>query len=948
MAGLLERLKQHLPDLAASRLAPETEARLERFEMACPLYARLLAQHPDWLAWLESPETLSRPLTVPILVRNWGQMLESEGLAGRQAVGYLPLLRRFRRKTSMRIAYRDVGGLASIETTTADLTLLADFCVRECLAVVTERLTRRLGSPVDSNHDRPARFVVLALGKLGGRELNFSSDIDLIFVFDGEGHTRRPDGRPGVDNHEYYQRLGEALMRELNRRDGEGFLFRTDLRLRPGGNAAPLVPSMEAVENYYAVMGQTWERLALIKARPVAGDLALGDELLESLHAFRYPRHPPPSLLADVAAMKLRTEREIVGRDVLARDVKSGYGGIREIEFFVQAWQLMRAGRFPFLQTGSTTEALRQLARYGQIPRADAAFLEDAYWFLRSVEHRIQMAEEQQSHELPADDAARANIATSLGFPSLEAFDERLATVRDGVRQRYHALFHDSVPAAAEIISPWWAFFAHGTLTGPVPEKLREWFGDDPAAAHDLRLLVRGSENTPLTRDQVQRFIDLIPAIDRAAPRLATPIRTFRRIAQFAGAYGSRVQFFAACAANPRFLEAVALLFDRSEFIFDLLRQHPEIFDEVLRPEILRKRKDLPQRIRELEAHTGEDEAAFAHWLWLYVRAEQVRAAIGQLLDFLTDEEVERDLSLLAEAVLIDLTRRIPDAADLGIVALGKLGGHELAYGSDLDVLFVGSDAEAAAHTRAIRHLARLLAGDATRPPTFELDTRLRPYGEAGSPAPSIAGLRRYFARSAQLWERQALTRERFLRGPDSLREAWQQFVDDIVYAPSLTAEQATALWAMRLRVQRERDRVNPPERAFKTGAGGLIDIEFALQILQLRHGGAHPEIRSANTADGWRRLEQAGIAPTDLANRILDHLRFLKRIELRLRREKNRGVSVLPGDPEKQRILVAWLGGTSWEAFWSEHCERMRQTRADVARILTGLVASTALETHR
>lgn len=950
MAALLERLRHAAPTEAWDNLAAGAGERLERFAAACPLYARTLAANPRLALDLESTATRETPIGPHTLVTDaeLAQLEARQPGFGRSSPGYPGFLRRFRRRISLRIAYRDVSGFAATDLIVEELTRLAEMIIGECTLIATGKTTERWGEPWDEERNAAARFTILGLGKLGGRELNFSSDVDLIYVYEGEGHTRRRGARTSTTNAEYFQRLGEQITRLLNEKDGDGFLFRTDLRLRPGGPAAPLVVSLATAENYYAGAGQSWERLALLKARTVAGDFVTGGELLESLQSFRYPRHPPASLLAEVAAMKLRTEREVVGAGALTRDLKSGYGGIREIEFLTQVLQLLHAARFPFLQTHATAEALHQLARYDLLTADDARFLLETYWWLRRIENRLQMAEEQQTHDLPPTASARAALARTLGCDDPKAFEDDLTVRRQRVRQLYSRLFASEDPNVADPADTWWSFFAEQHIQPAVRARLAAWFEDavPEASARTLRLFVRGEETWPLVREQVQRFAGLVPALDRILPQLARPERTLTQIAAFAERYGSRNQFLAACTLNPEFFEVLALLFDRSRFIADLLTRHPEIFDEVLRPEILRKRKEPATRRREIATALGPDANDLGPRLWLYVRAEQVRTAIGHLLGFLPEDEVGAELTALAEAALAELIARTPGAEKLVFVALGTFGGGELSFGSDLDLVVVG-ETGGPNEQHAIRTLQRHLIGEA-RDPTYVIDLRLRPHGDAGPLISTLAAYQEYFATSAQIWERQVLTRARVIAGPVAAVAAWQSWCDATTYAGPLAPDAAAALWRMRLRVERERGGVQPPERAFKTAAGGLVDLEFASQILRLHHGGAYPLVRVPQTRRAWTRLAEAGLVAASDVERLLENHRHLQRVEWCLRRDANRGVNVLPEAADDQRAVARWLGSRDWPEFWSEHCQRLRETRAIVIRVLQGVVPSTTLETGR
>jgi glutamate-ammonia-ligase adenylyltransferase len=926
-------LRQERPDWDASVLPPDAWLRIERLADASPLYARLLRQHPEYATWLEEPHNRETNYRYQALLDEWHadtSHVSKEELACDDAC--LGLLRRWRRKMTLRIAYRDVNGLASTPTTVEELTRLGEFCLRECCSVAVRRWTRRYGEPWDDENGRPARFCALALGKLGGQELNFSSDIDLIYLYQGEGHCRK-EGQAGMfTNAEFFTKVAENITGMLQAQTADGFLFRVDVRLRPEGAYGPLVRSPASLENYYAAAGQTWERMALIKARPVAGDLVLGAELLDSLQSFRYPRHPPPSLLAEVAAMKARTEQEVVGAHALARDMKSGHGGIREIEFIVQAFQLLHAGRYPFLQTHSTKAALDQLVRYELMHPGEAEFLGEAYWFLRRVEHAIQMREEHQTHALPTDPGEVAAIARTLGFSSVSTFQHQLKAIRARVRRIYEGLFRRE--SGDQAFQEWWQFFTSSVTSPAIVERVRRWLGPDSGAADELRLFVCGDHGQQVNRELVVRFQHLADMLDDILPKLAQPVPALRRIARFAERYGTRQQFFNSCASNPQFFRILAVLFDRSTFIFELLAAHPEIAEEVLRPEVLRKRMDAAGLAGQLAA--GPSGQGHADWLWLFVKAEQVRYAIGELLGFLDIEEVESCLSLLADAVLIQVLRELDPQQRLLLVALGKYGGAELTFGSDLDLLFVAADTDAAAAEAVIRELQRLLRHGGPLGAIFEVDLRLRPHGDAGPLSTTPAVLRAYHAGiSAQPWERQLLTRARIVTGPPDLASDIGAFVTGLLYSAPLGESAAAAMWAMRGRIERERDAVSPPERAFKTGAGGLVDFEFLVQLLQLRHGHAYPALRQPGTRRGLRALASAGLISQEAAARLLDNYDFLKRIEILLRGDANRSVSVMGATPEARTPLARWLGFAGEEAFWNAHCTRLAETRQIVSSLL-------------
>ena len=894
---------------------------MERLALASPLYALELRRDPAACRWIEEDRNLRTAY------RHQALADEAKAFAGVPDPDpvsedlYLGRLRRWRRRMSLRIAYRGVNGFADEPASVAELSQLAEFCLKECYRIALRRWTDRLGKPWDEHQHRPARFCALALGKLGGGELNFSSDIDLIYVYEGEGYCRRDGAATGTVNAEFFTKVAETLTRILTESTPDGFLFRVDVRLRPDGAWGPLVHSLGAIENYYATAGQTWERLALLKARPVAGNAALGAELLEDLHTFRYPRRPPLSLLAEVAAMKSRTEREIV-RGALDRDLKRGPGGIREIEFIAQSLQLLHAGRNPFLQTGSTAAALERLARYELIGRRDARFLTEAYWHLRRVEHRLQMRDERQTHELPRDESEQAAVAASLGFDSPAAFLADLDSRRRGVQAFYAALFADR--SVDRDFEEWWEFFTTDKIPAPIAERLQRWFDGDPGAAESLRVFACGDHRRQITPELVTRFQHLATHLDVLIPELARPLVTLARLARCAERYGTRQQFLNNCAGNPQLLRVLGLLCDRSSYAAELLSAHPEILEEVLRPEMLRRRKLAADLAGELAAGPHSDQPEFPGWLWLYARAEQMRYLIGELLGFLTVAEVETALTLLADAVMAHLLR----GTELLAVALGKYGGGELTFGSDLDLLMLAPEWAAIPSAAHVEWIRRVLRHGGPLGPIFALDLRLRPHGHAGPLVATLPALAVYHRGEAQPWEKQLLTRARVVAGPAPLAALFGEWRDRLLYTAPPSAAEEAAMAAMRIRIERERDVATPPERSFKTGPGGLIETEFFVQLLQLRHGPAHPTLRQPGTRPTLKALAAEGILPSVDVTRLLENYEFLKRVEFALRRDANQAVSVLPPDPADRAPLARWLGFATEAEFWAEHLRRMQDTR--------------------
>ncbi|MDP0499834.1 MAG: hypothetical protein Q7P63_07000 [Verrucomicrobiota bacterium JB022] len=899
----------------------------ERLAEASPLYFRLLVRQPQIVAWLADTGAVDLPFGAGRYATHWRAFageVSGEALYSK--------LRQFRRWHSLRIAWREVNELAPMRVTLRELSSLADFCLQKVFEQAWAKWEQKLGTPWDEELDQPAKLGVLGLGKLGSEELNFCSDVDLMFLSEGRGHVKRGDRLSGMANGEFFTRVGQEFLQVLTRRTADGFLYNVDLRLRPEGAAGQLITSVGAAVNYYFARGQTWERMMLLKARAVAGDKAVCGEFLELVHTFRYPRHPPASLPQDVATLKQRMEKEVVGTNRLQLNLKNGYGGIREIEFFAQILQLVHAGRFPFLQTASTREAIRQLTRYNLIAPELRTFLIETYDLLRRLEHRAQMRDEQQTHDLPPPGPERARLAKSMDYPSVEAFEADLQARRDRVRHNYQELFPHEADHRHE---KEWADFLTTAQASPFVEQcIRTWFGPHADAAKHLHEFILGSPDASLTREHVMLFADLAANFGDAFQGLSRPLRTLRRISRFAERYGARKQFLKTCGLNPSFFRVLCLLFDRSEFIFKLLCQHPEIMEELLVQSVRRQksRVDLLDELR----HGPTEREAFRRWLWLFVKAEQVRASINGLLEDFSLVDLERQLTALSDAALTHTLQRVDPEGRLLIVALGKYGGEELALGSDLDLLLIGPEGESEASISLAQELNDLIAykeQDLGR--TFDLDFRLRPHGQDGPLVTTLPALQRYHEKRGQTWERQMLTRARVVAGNPELETAFEAWRQDWVYERPFTEEESADLDHVRERILKEKARTAEQDyRGFKVGRGGLLDIEFLAQRLQLQHGRDHPSLRTANTRAALEAMAEAGLLSPERLDLLRKAYTFYRRIELHLRREAHEAVSELPEAEAAQQDLAVWMRLTP-----ASFLQTYRQHRREVATVVSELL---------
>ncbi|MGE9293225.1 MAG: hypothetical protein ACQKBW_06400, partial [Puniceicoccales bacterium] len=697
---------------------------LDRLRAGSPHFAQRLDRYPQERDWLREELTHGGDWDTADLEKHWRALCPEEPTACTDAV--LGALQRFRQQVSLRVAAREISGLAPVETSLREMTLLAEFCLRKLGNWLHPALVERHGQPMNDETGRPVRWCVLALGKLGGGELNFCSDLDLIYVVDGHGPCLRHGSEGAWDSQRFYGRFFRDLSARLTQSAPAGQLYRLDLRLRPEGDSGPLVRTFTALSGYYWSTGQLWERLAWLKARPVAGDFALGGEILDELNPFRYPRSFSGNLLDEVAALKARTEHEVVGETRLEADIKSGPGGIREIEYRVQALQLLEGGQNPFLQTVSTQEALERLARYGCMDAAESENLAEAYRFLRAVENRLQMRGDSPCHHLPADPAQRAALAESLGMPDTAAFESELARHRDYVRACFSQHFAASRDEA--LLQGWCAFFAGAEPEPEVSECLRRWFPDAQDAAERLRGFVLGEARHLVTRDQVRAFLDVSVHWEELLPTLARPLRTLERVGDFADRYSSRRQFFQT-GADPGGVRTLCTLFDRSSFIFRLFCAHPEMVEELM-VEAPRRRKSRAEMRQEIDLlPRGAD---FPRLLWLYVKAEQVRLTMGELLYGVETGLTVRSLTDLAEAVVETCLIEVDPQGELAVIAAGKLGGRGLTPGSDLDLMIWGQRQHLPKLANKARALVHLLGYGTPLGKIFEVDQRLRPHGQDG------------------------------------------------------------------------------------------------------------------------------------------------------------------------------------------------------------------------
>lgn len=949
----LEWLRQSGPvaDAIFAKLTIEGARALTAVLAGSRVLTGWLVRHPEWLDIFLDAEGLTRPR------RREGLQAEIDAWLGpalaRGDTAEIPeRLHLFRQRELIRIAARDLARLGTLPEIVLEISNAADAFLDGLLRWVWQQQVERFGTPWHKDADdrwQPATFCVLGLGKHGGQELNYSSDVDLLFVYSGEGATFKAPPKPRQTtgqlqpNHQFFKRLCETLIREATTRGVESGALRVDLRLRPEGDAGPLARSLESYENFYAEWGQTWERMMLLKARRVAGDETLGGEFIEAIESFRHPRAIGEGLLREMAEMKARTEREIVGAGELDRNVKLGRGGIREIEFVVQTLQVLNGGKFPFVQSPQTLGGLPRLAAYEFLDSGDAAALATAYPFLRDVEHRLQMDEHRQTHTIPDDPAVVARLAKQMGFPDPAAFRAALGKHTATVRAVYDRVLGRATPPAA----------APDRLPGDFQSCAGAWrellashrFRDPDKGVRLLRQLVEGPgfvhvsrRTTELGRQLIPRLLELCPPAGPDAEFvLSDPDRVLARLDSYIQAYGARASLYELWNSRPAVFEHILKLFDRSEFLAELAIRTPDLVDDLEIGGHLRRQKDAATTLEDLRH--GAADADQHLWLRRYFQTEFMRLGLRDILGYVEFADANAELTALAEAcvryaVEVVARRHRLRRPPFAVIALGKFGGRELVYGSDLDLIFVAPN--------ATKNLARLqkLAGEvidllATRTDqgaVFVLDARLRPDGEKGLLVNSLKAHEEYYRQRAMLWEIQALTRARAVAGDARTGSAFEALAARLTRfaSPSLPLSAFTPDWKreianMRRRIERERTPAGREALAFKTGAGGLVDVDFVAQALAMEHGWFEP-----NTQLSLESARAAGVLPPEEADLLIDRFRRLRRMESILRRWSFEGEAELPDDPAPQYRVAVRCGYAEAAPF----LEDVARWRADVRRI--------------
>lgn len=885
---------------------------------------------------------------------------------------FLRGLRTYRNREYFRIGARDLLALASMEDTTRDLSHLAEATVEIAYEFTRAKLRALYGDAVveENGKSRPLGFVVFGMGKFGGWELNFSSDIDLIYLYERDAELTTGGVKGATEPRTFFIQLAQGLTRTLSDLVFGGRVFRVDLRLRPDGINGPVVNSLPNTLLYYESWGQTWERIALLKARPIAGDRELGKQFLHDISPFVFRHYLDFATLEDIKEMKARVERSLRAPERSGMNVKLGRGGIREIEFVAQALQLIHAGKDPRVRDRTTLSALDRLVDCHYLVATDRDTLRDAYRFLRHVEHKLQIVQDRQTHTLPNDDAGilalarrlrivedelnvkRQDATESLSLtpsPGSETSDLALSTFgsRDGVElfwstlhghmdavhQIFRAFFHDAdkgTDAQAEEISALFQELHHEERTLWRLQQLG--FRQLPEAYENVRLLHDGPSHSPSTPKRRKLLYALEPVLFREVAKAADPDRALAAMASLVASIGARSSFLALLRENPLTLRTLIGLFGTSEYLTQVFLRHPELLDSLVRADLVQVRRERTEMLAELSARLAEvrEFEDRLDILRRYRMEEFLRIGINDSNGLLDVTEVTAQLTNLAEVCLTgayDVARaalvehlnlsRVPGR--LAIIGMGKLGAGELNYNSDLDLVFLyeplAEDESGETltsqewFTKLTQRLISVLQVQTREGYVYKIDTRLRPSGRSGSLVSSLAAFLRYHETSSQLWERQALIKARVIVAEPAFAETVSAVLERVAYATEIDATGVAEIDRLRSRMEQELAHEQAGRFNIKTGRGGIVDIEFLVQMLQLRYGLQFSALRQRATLPALQALRACGVLPEDDFEMLSRGYRFLRTLENRLRIERDQPVEALESGNEQLTSLARRLG---------------------------------------
>jgi glutamate-ammonia-ligase adenylyltransferase len=952
VAALKERARADaaLAPLAAALENPRATELLAGIFSGSPYLSGLIERDPARLALIltTAPEARLAELK---------SELAANLKAAEMRAAAMRALRQFKSEVALLTALADLGGVWPVLSVTGALTECADATLRGAVDFLfREAAARGQWRPEADGNVAPSGYIVLAMGKYGAGELNYSSDIDLIVFFDRDLIRLAP----GVEAEGFFVRLTRDLVQMMSERTGDGYVFRTDLRLRPDAGATQIALSTAAALIYYESFGQNWERAALIKARACAGDIAAGEELLGELAPFIWRKYLDYAAIADVHAMKRQifAHRGFGHIAVAGHNIKLGRGGIREIEFFVQTQQLIAGGRQPELRARQTLQAMEKLVERGWIKPHVASELGEAYLYLRRIEHRLQMVADEQTHEVPDDPAQLESFARFCGYADTAAFSKALIARLEIVQKHYAALFEDApklTPGGVNMV-----FAGEKDDPGTVAA-LKEMGFSQPS---EVLAIIRGwhhgrypAVRSPRARE---RLTEVQPLLVAALADTTDPDRALASFDRFIAELPAGVQLFSLLRANPALLRLLADIMGTAPRLSRILSRRRRLLDAVLDPRTLGMLPTAEELDRLIAAEIGEGEHDIQYML------DRARV-VGSEQQFLIGVRVlsgaikanqaggayallaERLINALKGAVERELVRAHGEVPGGGaaVLAMGKLGGREMTAASDIDIILIYEFGDAATqsdgprplapqqyYARLTQRLISALSAATAEGTLYEVDMRLRPSGQQGPVATQLKTFVDYQTTTAWTWEHMALTRARAITGPVGLRARVDEAVRASLVFPRDKVKIAADVIEMRARIAKEK--ATDDIWDLKQVRGGLVDVEFVAQYLQLVHAGAHPEVLDQNTVGAFRKLRDAGLLAHGDADVLIPATRLLHDLTqiLRLCIESRFDPATAPSG---LKDLLARAGDAP---SFAELEARLRENHAAVSRLFAEIIA--------
>jgi glutamate-ammonia-ligase adenylyltransferase len=936
--------------LRAALRDPADVKRLITVTGSSPMLSSTLVKNPGYLKWLFTDGGLSQSKDLSAYIDELKGVTEGVDEFDPMA----RVIRVYKEKEYLRLGARDLLGLTTLEELTGELSDLAAASLEAAIAFTLKTLKRAFGVPLGEDGTE-AEISVIALGKFGGRELNFSSDIDILFVYSTDrGGTTGVEGREGgtesrITLHDFFVKTSTMITKLISSVTGDGFVFRVDLDLRPEGRSGAMANSLAGAESYYEIFGQTWERSAMIKARPVAGSASVGEAYLEMIRPFVYRRYLDFTAIEEIKSMKEKIDLSLVKTRPDAVNVKLGVGGIREVEFFCQALQLIHGGKEKGVRGKNTLKVLEKLTELDYLKKTYAEALKNGYVFLRNLEHRIQIVEGRQSQVVPAQPRELERLARMMGFKDTERgsagdfFWQEYKEVTGAIHEIYKSLFYGAEEEAPEVPEDVLMLFLPDIPEEEAKRRLTSAGFKD--AGNALKIVTGLKSSTTMARlsPRARVLLDrLAPVFVHKASVCPNPDRALVNLEGFLSSVGARTAYYSLMAENPRVTEELLKIFGTSEFLSRNMIERPENLDMLLSKELsipLKTMDEFSEEFRSGVLTPGKDYEERLDDLRRIRNQEIIRIGMNDIVRGLSTEEISGQITGLADAALetsyrvareeLERTYGSPEKARFAVFGLGKLGGGELIYGSDLDIIFVYSDVEEGTHTvggtreistheffvKLCQRIISVLTLRTQEGHLFNVDTRLRPSGSSGPLVVSKSSLVKYHKAKTSTWERQAFTKVRVAAGDLAFGAEVLEELLNIIYSKPLTVEDANEMLRIRKRMEVEIAKEDASRYNVKTGRGGIVDIEFLTQALQLRYGGVTPSLRTPVTLSALDALAAVGLLAEEDHAALKKAYAFFRMLETRQRIVHDRPEGYIETKGEELSTLARRAGYSGPEA---------------------------------